>query len=137
MASARTQIRARYAETDAQGIVHHASYLVWFEVARTDFLRHRGISYRDLESAGWFLVVTHVEVTLRLAARFDDLITIYTALEKCRGRGLAFAYRLTDEKGDLLAEGKTKHLVLDRDRRPASLPHSMIEQMQKELPDNE
>lgn len=132
-----TQVRARYAETDAQGIVHHASYLVWFEVARTDFLRRRGVSYRDLESAGWFLVVTHVDVTLRAAVVFDDLVTIDTVLEKCRGRGLVFSYRVTGENGCLLAEGRTRHLVIDKARRPASLPRSITDKMQMDLADNE
>jgi len=134
VSSSTTQLRARYAETDAQGVVHHASYLVWFEVGRTDFLRRRGISYRDLETAGWFLVVTHVEVTIRSAARFDDLVTIETELKKCRGRGLVFSYRLTDGNGRLFAEGETRHVVLDRDRRPISLPRSVSETMQKDLP---
>ena len=43
-----SRVRVRYAETDQMGVVYYANYLVWFEVSRTDWLRHAGWSYRDM-----------------------------------------------------------------------------------------
>ncbi|HKI17714.1 MAG TPA: thioesterase family protein, partial [Isosphaeraceae bacterium] len=50
-------IRVRYAETDRMGLLHHANYLVYFEMARTELLRQRGITYREVEDAGHYLVI--------------------------------------------------------------------------------
>jgi len=115
-------LTVRYAETDAQGVVHHANYLTWFEEGRSEFLRQQGCYYSDLERAGYFVIVAQATVDYRAPAYYEDRITIATTLEKGKGRLLAFSYRATNQDGVLVAEGKTKHVVLDRDRNLVSLP---------------
>ena len=50
-------MRVRYAETDKMGVVYYANYFVWFEIGRTDLLRHSGWSYREMEAEGFGLPV--------------------------------------------------------------------------------
>lgn len=114
-------LTVRYAETDAQGIVHHANYLVWFEEGRSDFLRQNGLNYTDFEKAGFFIVVAAAETRYRAPACYEDVLVIETTLDQLRGKILKFSYRvLRHEK--VLAEGRTTHVVLNADRRPSELP---------------
>src|SRR5450631_2724315 len=69
-------IRVRYAETDRMGLLHHANYLIYFEQARTELLRQQGLTYRDMEDQGFFLVITNVEVKYRSPAKYDDMLSI-------------------------------------------------------------
>jgi acyl-CoA thioester hydrolase len=115
-------LTVRYAETDAQGVVHHANYLTWFEEGRSEFLRQQGCFYSDLERDGFFVIVARAEVDYRAPSFYEDRINIATTLEKGRGRLLEFTYRATNQNGVLVAEGRTRHLVLDNQRRMVSLP---------------
>jgi acyl-CoA thioester hydrolase len=123
--ASRFELTVRYAETDAQGIVHHAGYLVWFEEGRSDFLRRRGIPYSELERAGYFVVVAGAELRYRAPAFYEDRLTVETTLLRARGKLLEFGYRVL--RGELLlAEGATRHVVVDRDRRPVLLPPGFL-----------
>ena len=75
-----TTIRRRvdYSETDQQGVVYHARYLVWLDVARTEHLRMIGMSYRELEAAGFRLMVSELTIRYRRSARYDDPIRVRT-----------------------------------------------------------
>ncbi len=70
------QTRVNYSETDQMGVVYHARYLVWMDMARTEYLRETGLTYRGLEERGWRLAVSDVRVRYRQPARYDDLVTI-------------------------------------------------------------
>ena len=108
----RYPIRVRYANTDALGVVYNAVYLAWFEIGRTEWLRARGLPYRDVEARGLSLPVTEAFVRFRLAAHYDDLLEIETDLRDVRSRGVTFAYRLL--RGDCcIAEGHTVHASLN------------------------
>lgn len=74
-------VRVRYCECDPMGVVHHASYVPWFEEARTELLRDCGVSYAQLEREGVFLVVTKLDVRYRRPARYDDVLAITTRVE--------------------------------------------------------
>lgn len=115
-------LTVRYAETDAQGVVHHANYLVWFEEGRSELLRQQGCFYTDMERAGFYVIVANATVDYRAPSFYEDRITVATTLEKGKGRLLEFSYRATNQDGVLVAEGRTRHLVLDAERRLVSLP---------------
>ena len=115
-------LTVRYAETDAQGVVHHANYLTWFEEGRSDFLRQQGCFYTNMEQDGFYVIVAHAEVDYRSPSFFEDRITVATTLEKGRGRLLEFSYQATNQDGVVVAEGRTRHLILDAKRRLVSLP---------------
>lgn len=116
-------IRVRYAETDQMGIVYYANYFVWFELGRTELLRQRGFTYRDVEERDdCYIVVADARCTYRAPARYDDVITIRTRMTGLRSRVLTFEYEILAEDGRLLATGETTHVVTDRQGRPRALP---------------
>lgn len=113
-----TELRVRYAETDAMGVVYYANYLVWFELGRTTWIRQFGVSYRSLEEAGILLPVTHVACDYQQSASYDDRIQIQTTLERYSRASIAFAYRVVrTEPGPptVLATGRSEHVFLSRE----------------------
>ncbi len=116
-----TSVRVRYAETDQMGVVYHGNYFSWFEVGRVEMLRSLGFSYAELESEGCVLPVLEARCRYRRPARYDDLLGVETVVETVRGSVLVFSYAVWKE-AVLLAEGETKHLVVDRTMRRTRLP---------------
>lgn len=75
------RLRVRYCECDPMGVAHHASFIPWLEMGRTELLRSGGVSYADLEAAGTFLVVTKLDVRYRRPVKYDDIIEVRTHIE--------------------------------------------------------
>jgi acyl-CoA thioester hydrolase len=124
MLTGEITIRVRYAETDRMGLLHHANYLVYFEQGRTELLRTSGLAYRDLEDQGFLLVLTHVDVRYKSPARYDDLLTLRTTIERTTAVRIDHRYELLRD-GVLLAEGKTTLACIDREGRVQQLPDSL------------
>lgn len=124
MVSGDITIRVRYAETDRMGLLHHANYLVYFEQGRTELLRNCGLAYKDLEDQGYLLVLTRVELRYKLPARYDDLLTLRTIVERTTAVRIDHRYELLRD-GLLLAEGKTTLACIDREGRVQVLPESL------------
>jgi acyl-CoA thioester hydrolase len=118
-----TELRVRYAETDAMGIVHHASYLVWFEVGRTEYTRAMGFPYREVDRNGVRLVVVEACGRFHRAARYDDLVVVRTTVREVSRATVTFAYevRLRPENA-LLVDGHTMHAATDLRGRVQRLP---------------
>lgn len=113
----------RYAETDAMGFVHHSVYPVWFEEARSEFLRQRGSNYADVEAAGYFFALTEMGLRFHAPARYGHAVTVRAWVEKIRSRGFTFAYEVRHaENGQRLVTGWTKLLCLDRQGCPCTIP---------------
>jgi len=122
---AETRLRVRYAETDQMGVVYYSNYLVWMEIGRTDFCLESGFRYRDMEADdGVAIAVAEVQCRYHAPARYDDAILVRTTLTRLRRRTMLFSYTIVHaETGKLLAEGTTKHVVVDKARaRPATIP---------------
>jgi len=110
-----TTFRVRYAETDAMGVAHHASYVIWFELGRSDLLWQRGSDYADLEAQGYYLPVTELGVKYLAPARFGEIVTVKTEVEAIRSRSIVFRYEvIKEETKELLATGYTKHICVDK-----------------------
>ena len=122
-----SEIRVRYAETDQMGVAYYANYLVWFEVGRSEFCRKKGFSYVELEALGYKLVVTDVHCRYRNAVSYDEAIIVRTKLKAVNKRMITFGYQIL-KKGDeaLVAEGETRHLCLDANSKPKSLPEPFL-----------
>ena len=95
LAVTTTSVRVRFGETDLMGIVHHASYLSYVEVARVEWLRRRGVKYSDWARRGLHLPVIEVALKYRAPARFDDVLEVEAQLGELRAASLRFDYRLT------------------------------------------
>ena len=120
----QTRLRVRYAETDQMGVVYHANYLVWMEIGRVEFVRSRGFNYKDLEATeGLYLTVVEVSCRYRYPARYDEEIIVETEIAKSTLRVVEFTYDIRSVEPDkLLAQGVSRHIWLNRDFRPVSLP---------------
>ncbi len=119
-------LRVRYADTDQMGIVYYGSYPVYFEVARSEFMRERGLTYRQLEDMGYFLVVAGMEVRYKGTAAYDDLLSIRTSVTDIQSRGVTFEYLVLRE-GTTVVEGKTRHICVSAERKPRRLPPFLLE----------
>jgi acyl-CoA thioester hydrolase len=118
-----TTLRVRYAETDKMGVVYYANYFVWFEVARTEWLRSQGWTYREMEAQGLALPVIDAHCEYRQSARYDDEIELRTRGALISPLRIEFTYDLMRKFDAILAAtGRTVHAATDLDGRPTRLP---------------
>jgi acyl-CoA thioester hydrolase len=117
-------VRVRYAETDRMGLLHHANYFIYFEMARTELLRQRGISYREIEDAGHFLVIVDIDCKFKRPAHYDDLLIVRTTVERVTHVKIVHRYEVFKD-GLLLAEGHSTLACVDRDGKPQALPEML------------
>jgi acyl-CoA thioester hydrolase len=108
------RLRVRFGETDLMGIVHHASYVGYLEVARIEWLRRRGVTYASWAEHGRHLPVVELSLQYRAPARFDDELDVETTLAELRAASLRFVYRVVRAGGGALcAEGSTRLACVD------------------------
>lgn len=120
--------RVNYSETDQMGFVYHANYLVWLDIARTEHLRGRGVSYKELEEQGIYLAVTDVRVRYRQAARYDDEVRVRCWVRELASRRVIFGYAVERATtGDLLATAETSLIALDRQHSLSRIPEHVCE----------
>ena len=118
----------RFAETDLMGIVHHASYLAYMEVARIEWLRRRGVTYAVWAEQGIHLPVVDLAIRYRAPARFDDEIDVETTLSEVRAATLRFDYRIVRiADGTLCADGTTRLACIDGNLSLRRLTEEMVQ----------
>lgn len=128
----RQPITVRYAETDAMGVVHHSSYVVWLEAARVEWLNQIGLPYTQIEAQGLAFAVVEIGLTYRSPARFGDVVEVETWLSEATSRTLHYRYRVW--KGQtLLAEGFTRHLCQNPRGKAVRIPAVIAETLHKRL----
>jgi acyl-CoA thioester hydrolase len=121
-----TDVRVIYGDTDQAGIVYYANYLRYFEAGRTEFIRAKGLRYRDFQDRfGLLLPVAEARVAYRAPARYDDLLTVETTLAEASRASARFEYRIVRE-ADLLATGHTVHACVGADGRVRRLPPELV-----------
>jgi acyl-CoA thioester hydrolase len=129
------RVRVNYSETDQMGVVYHARYLVWLDVARTEHLRLSGMSYRDLEASGLRLAVAEVALRYRQSARFDDEVRVRCWVRDLASRRIEFGYAVEHaDDGRLLVTAVTALFALDAAMRPTRLPPA-VRQVLRVIPD--
>jgi acyl-CoA thioester hydrolase len=117
-----TDVAVRFAETDAQGIAHHAAFVVWLEVARVAYLEKHAGGYQAIRDFGLEALTTEVYLRYHQAAYFDERLTIWTRCTGLRGARFRYEYRVA-RAGDLVAEGHTSHATVDHETfRPTRVP---------------
>lgn len=120
------EVVVRFAETDAQGIAHHASYVVWLEVARVAYLAEHAGGYGALRERGIEALTTAVHLEYHRAAAFDDRLTVRLRCVDVRGARFRYEYRI-ERAGELVAEGWTAHATVNRaSGRPTRVPHWLV-----------
>jgi acyl-CoA thioester hydrolase len=125
-----TAVRVNYSETDQMGVVYHARYLVWFDVARCEHLRATGLTYRELEERGLRLAVSEVNVRYRRPARYDDLLRVRCWVRELVSRRVTFGYAV-ERAGDaaLLATATTSLLPLDAGMALCRMPDDVTRRL--------
>jgi acyl-CoA thioester hydrolase len=136
LAPVAIELRVRYAETDQMGVVYHANYLAWCEVARTELIRRRARSYADLEREGIRLAVSEATLRYHAPARYDDLIRVECWTEEVRSRAVTFGYLVSrlPEGGEpeRLVSARTALVAIDHAGRPRKLPAELIGRLRGE-----
>jgi len=107
------------------GVVYYANYFVWFEVARTDWLRETGWSYREMEADGVSLPVIEAHCDYRRPARYDDELEVRTQATLLSQIRIRFDYEVV-RQGSVLSTGHTVHAAVDPAGRPCRLPPRVI-----------
>lgn len=125
---AETSFHVRYAETDAMGIIHHASYIVYFEEGRSHYARARGSDYASFERSGYYLTVAEVSARYVKPARYGQRITVRCWIGELKSRTVTFEYEIVDaESRETLVTGLSKHICITHDGRVSTLPQEWRE----------
>ncbi len=130
----KTYIRPRYADTDQMGIIHHAKYFEYFEIARTELLRSLGLPYAELEDDGYLLPLIDCYARFIRPIKYDQLIRIETTLANFSGVKIHLEYKIFSEESDiLLAEGYTRHSWVKKSTlKPTRPPQKFLEAINKQ-----
>ena len=117
-----TRVRVRFADTDAQGIAHNSAYVVWFEVARVEYLRTFAGGYQALCDQGIEAIVLESLCRYRIPVRFDDELVVNTRCVAVRGARFRYEYAITRGE-EIVADGHTEHACVDSVTfRPTRIP---------------
>ncbi len=120
---AENTFRVRYAETDAMGVVHHASHIVYFEAGRSHYARVRGHDYAQFERSGYFLLVAEIHARYAKAAVYDQLITVRCWIDEMKSRSVTFGYEIVDaESRETLVTGTSKHICIEKSGKVVPIP---------------
>ncbi|HVM58010.1 MAG TPA: thioesterase family protein [Gaiellaceae bacterium] len=127
-----TTVRVRFADTDAQGIAHNSAYVVWFEVARVEYLRAFAGGYQALRDQGIEALVLESYCRYRVPATFDDVLHVHARCRDVRGARFRYEYAIVRDDGEPLAEGWTSHACVDAaTMRPTRVPPWLVEAMER------
>ena len=120
-------LAVRFVETDLMGVVHHSTYLVWFEAGRVAWMHAARMPYTEVAAGGHHFAVTGISAEYRAGARFGDTVRVITWLSKLRSRQATFKYevRVVGDSEILLATGTSEHICVDLDGRMAKIPESV------------
>ncbi|MEZ4874554.1 MAG: thioesterase family protein [Flavobacteriaceae bacterium] len=127
---ATTILRVRYGETDQMGVVYYGNYAQYLEQGRTEWLRELGFSYKWMEENNIQLPVTHLKIQYHHPARYDDLITVVTTLQKIPTAKIEFFYEIFNEKKQLLVTAETTLVFVDSStQKVRRAPDYLIEKL--------
>lgn len=122
------EIRVRYAEVDAMGVLHHSRYWVYFEMGRTELLRRAGIAYRDLEREGVFFVVARCSAKFQAPARYDDLLVLSTSVGRLGAARIDHDYTLRHkDSGIVVATAATTLACVDKAGQIIPIPEPIAQ----------
>ncbi|MCL2511386.1 MAG: acyl-CoA thioesterase [Bacteroidales bacterium] len=121
-----TQLRVQYYETDQMGVVHHSNYIRYFEIGRTELMRHIGLSYKEIEDSGTVMPIVGIEVRYSFPARYDEIITIKSVIKEMPKVRMVFHYEIHNQQGKLLADGNATLAFVNKETgRPQRAPEHL------------
>jgi len=133
MKSIATEYRVTFSDTDAMGVVYYANYFEWFEIGRTEFFRHLGIPYKELDVRGFVTPVVEAYCKFIKPARYDEVLLIDTRVSVFKRATIRFEYSVIQKKDGLkLAEGYTVHAFLNKeDGKIVRIPEYIVDALKK------
>ena len=136
MISYSSEIRVRYAETDRMGYVYYGNYPTYFEVGRVEWLRSLGLSYKELEDSGTMLPVLNLQIKYIRPARYDDLLTVVTRVEKWPTTRLEFKHEVLGPNGERLTLATVELVFVNTaNGKPVSAPESFLKALRPYFPE--
>jgi acyl-CoA thioester hydrolase len=127
MPSVEAKVRVIYGDTDQMGVVYYANYFRYFELARSEYFRVRGGSYRDVEARGLMLPVVEASCSYRAPARYEDVLHVKADITQMKRASLRFTYEVRREGQDaILVTGQTLHACVNKEGRPVALPEDVV-----------
>jgi acyl-CoA thioester hydrolase len=127
-----TKVRVLFADTDAMGVVYHTNYIKWFELGRNELMRQLGVPYTELSKLGLDLPLINISCEYLKFAVYDQLLTIETEFDYIKKARVRFNSRIWDERKDnLLAEGYTVHVCINKEGKLRRIPHLLLELIEK------
>lgn len=128
MYTSRTEIVVRYAETDQMGIVHHSNYPVWYEAARTDFIKGIGMSYSDIEKKGYMLPLIELKSCYKGTAKYEDELIVITKIKQISYTRITFYYEIFNKNENVLINyGETMHVWTDKKLKPMNMKKNNLD----------
>jgi acyl-CoA thioester hydrolase len=125
-----TNIRVRYGETDQMGLVYHGNYASYFEIARTEWLRNLGITYKELENKGIMLPVISLFFNFIKSAKYDDVLTITVILKKKPLVKIEFDYEIYNQNKEKISIGNSVLAFMDmKTNKPMRCPDYILEKL--------
>lgn len=115
-----SKVVVRYAETDRMGIVHHSVYPIWYELARTDFIKTIGNTYSGMEEMGIMCPLVELNSKYVKPAEYEDVLTIRAWVSKLTPARIEFSYEVYKEDV-LINTGITVHAWVGKDLRPINM----------------
>jgi acyl-CoA thioester hydrolase len=128
-------IRTRYNETDKMGVIYHANYINYYEIARTEMLRSTGIySYNEMETDGIMMPVVEIQSKYLLPAYYDENLTVRVIIKEMPTAKITFCYEVFNEKQELLNTGMTALAFMNsKTRRPCRPPQKLMDCLKRKL----
>lgn len=118
----QSQITVRYAETDQMGIAHHSVYPIWYEVARTDFIKQVGMTYSEMERFGILLPLAGLTCKYSAPALYEDVLIVEAEIKTLTPARIEFAYTVYKKGEDKpINTGTTLHAWVDSDMKLINL----------------
>ncbi|WP_133407262.1 tol-pal system-associated acyl-CoA thioesterase [Parashewanella tropica] len=119
-----------YEDTDAGGVVYHSNYLNFFERARTEWLKHIGIQQTQLLQNDIAFVVKHCEIDFKIAAKFEQNLTVVSKIIDSRKTSLTFHQTLIDEQENCYCEAKVVVVCVKLNKmRPTAVPQTILQEL--------
>ena len=123
------KIKVRYCETDQMGLVHHGSYVNYFEEARISWISNLGFSYSEMEKSGIILPVSRLNVSYLKPAYFDDELIVIVELAELPTSRLIFNYTIKN-KDEVVVTGTTVLAFLNKEtKKPVRCPGYLLEKV--------
>lgn len=133
MKSHQVEVRVRYSETDQMGVVYHGNYIPYFEIGRVEWLRNKGISYKEMEKSGIALPIVSMNINYKKSARYDELLIVHTTFKSQSSVKIEFDCEIYNEGGELLTTAQFILVFVSLKTGKATAPPDYILELLKTI----